>query len=68
MLRLPWAAAPYYIPIPEMVTLVKLTGQAAPHGESAKDVILEVLRRMLLGRRAAWARLLNDGGDGVACL
>ncbi len=54
----------YYIPYPKF-TLVKLTGKLRPM-VSAKDVILEVLRRMTV--KGGVGKIIEYGGDGVACL
>lgn len=54
----------YYIPYPKF-TLVKLTGSLRPM-VSAKDVILEVLRRMTV--KGGVGKIIEYGGEGVACL
>lgn len=54
----------YYIPYPKMV-LVRLTGALTP-GVSAKDIILEVLRRMTV--KGGVGKIIEYGGDGVATL
>ena len=54
----------YYIPCPKM-TLVRLTGQLRPM-VSAKDVILEVLRRMTV--KGGVGKIIEYGGPGVAAL
>ncbi len=53
----------YYIPYPKF-TLVKLTGALRPM-VSAKDVILEVLRRMTV--KGGVGKVIEYGGEGVAC-
>lgn len=54
----------YYIPYPS-VTLVKLTGRLAPM-VSAKDVILEVLRRLTV--KGGVGKIIEYGGEGVKTL
>ena len=54
----------YHIPMPK-VTLVRLTGQLQPW-VSAKDVILEVLRRLSV--KGGVGRVMEYGGPGVASL
>ncbi|MDR2686292.1 MAG: aconitate hydratase, partial [Oscillospiraceae bacterium] len=54
----------YHIPMPK-VTLVRLTGQLRPW-VSAKDVILEVLRRLTV--KGGVGRVIEYGGPGVAGL
>ncbi|MDR1409010.1 MAG: aconitate hydratase [Oscillospiraceae bacterium] len=54
----------YCIPMPK-VTLIKLTGRLSPW-VSAKDVILEVLRRLSV--KGGVGRVMEYGGDGVATL
>ncbi|MDR3344468.1 MAG: aconitate hydratase [Oscillospiraceae bacterium] len=54
----------YCIPMPK-VTLIKLTGKLEPR-VSAKDVILEVLRRLSV--KGGVGRVMEYGGDGVASL
>ncbi|MFO7696085.1 MAG: aconitate hydratase [Anaerolineae bacterium] len=58
------AGQPYYIPMPEVV-LVRLTGDMAPW-VSAKDVILEVLRRLTV--KGGVGRVFEYGGPGIANL
>jgi aconitate hydratase len=58
------AGQPYYIPMPQVV-LVHLTGELAPW-VSAKDVILEVLRRLSV--KGGVGRVLEYGGPGIANL
>ncbi len=52
---------PYYIPMPRMVK-VKLTGRLRPW-VSAKDIILEVLRRLTV--RGGVGRIVEYGGEGI---
>jgi len=57
----------YYIPMPTM-TRINLTGYLKPW-VSAKDVILEVLRRMTV--KGGVGKIIEYGGEGVkdpACL
>ena len=54
----------YHIPMP-LVTLVRLTGQLRPW-VSAKDVILEVLRRLSV--KGGVGRVIEYGGPGIAAL
>jgi len=54
----------YHIPMPK-VTLVRLTGQLQPW-VSAKDVILEVLRRLTV--KGGVGRVIEYGGPGIAGL
>lgn len=54
----------YCIPMPEVVN-IQLTGSLTPY-VSAKDVILEVLRR--LGVKGGVGRVMEYTGDGVATL
>ena len=54
----------YHIPMPK-VTLVRLTGQLQPW-VSAKDIILEVLRRLTV--KGGVGRVIEYGGPGVAGL
>ena len=54
----------YHIPMPK-VTLVRLTGQLQPW-VSAKDVILEILRRLSV--KGGVGRVMEYGGSGVAAL
>ena len=54
----------YYIPMPKMVR-VELTGKLAPF-VSAKDVILEVLRRMSV--KGGVGKIVEYGGEGVKTL
>ena len=54
----------YHIPMP-YVTLVRLTGQLQPW-VSAKDVILEVLRRLTV--KGGVGRVIEYGGPGIASL
>jgi aconitate hydratase len=58
------AGAPVYLPMPKIV-LVRLTG-ALPAWVSAKDVILELLRRLSV--KGGVGRILEFGGPGVATL
>ena len=51
----------YYIPYPK-ITLIKLSGALQPM-VSAKDVILEVLRRMTV--KGGVGKVIEYGGDGV---
>ncbi len=54
----------YYIPMPTM-TRINLTGYLKPWG-SAKDVILEVLRRMTV--KGGVGKIIEYGGEGVKTL
>lgn len=54
----------YYIPYPKMV-LVRLTGALTP-GVSAKDIILEVLRRVTV--KGGVGKIIEYGGEGVSTL
>lgn len=54
----------YYIPYPKMV-LVRLTGALTPC-VSAKDIILEVLRRMTV--KGGVGKIIEYGGEGVSTL
>ena len=54
----------YYITMPKMV-LVKLSGKLSPY-VSAKDVILEVLRRMSV--KGGVGKIIEYGGEGVKTL
>jgi aconitate hydratase len=58
------AGYPFHLPMPK-VTLVRLTGRL-PAWVSAKDVILEVLRRLTV--RGGVGRVMEYGGAGVATL
>jgi len=58
------AGYPFYVAMPK-VTLVKLTG-ALPAWVSAKDVILELLRRLTV--KGGVGRVMEYGGEGVAGL
>jgi len=58
------AGYPLYVTMPK-VTLVKLTG-ARPAWVSAKDVILELLRRLTV--KGGVGRVMEYGGEGVAAL
>jgi aconitate hydratase len=58
------AGMPFYLSMPK-VTLVRLTG-ALPDWVSAKDVILELLRRLTV--KGGVGRVMEYGGDGVARL
>jgi aconitate hydratase len=58
------AGYPFYLTMPK-VTLVRLTGRL-PDWVSAKDVILEVLRRLTV--RGGVGRVMEYGGAGVATL
>jgi aconitate hydratase len=58
------AAYPFYITMPR-ATLVRLTGELGPW-VSAKDVILEVLRRLSV--KGGVGRVMEYGGPGVASL
>ncbi|MEG2435377.1 MAG: aconitate hydratase [Ruthenibacterium sp.] len=54
----------YYIPYPQ-IALVRLTGKLSPM-VSAKDIILEVLRRMSV--KGGVGKIIEYGGDGIASL
>ncbi len=58
------AGYPFYLSMPR-VTLVKLTG-TLPAWVSAKDVILELLRRLTV--KGGVGRVMEYGGDGAASL
>ena len=58
------AGMPFYLAMPK-VTLVRLTG-SLPDWVSAKDVILELLRRLTV--KGGVGRVMEYGGDGVARL
>ncbi len=58
------AGYPFYLSMPR-VTLVKLTGVLSPW-VSAKDVILELLRRLTV--KGGVGRIMEYGGPGVATL
>ncbi|MBC7235234.1 MAG: aconitate hydratase [Chloroflexi bacterium] len=58
------AGAPFYVPMPRVV-LVWLTGALRPW-VSAKDVILELLRRLSV--KGGVGKVLEYGGPGVATL
>jgi len=58
------AGHPYYIPMPEVV-LVRLTGELPPW-VSAKDIILELLRRLSV--KGGVGRIFEYGGPGIANL
>jgi aconitate hydratase len=58
------AGYPFYLSMPKVV-LVKLTGRLSPW-VSAKDVILEVLRRLTV--KGGVGRVMEYGGEGVATL
>ena len=58
------AGMPFYLAMPK-VTLVRLTG-ALPDWVSAKDVILELLRRLTV--KGGVGRVMEYGGDGAAGL
>ena len=55
---------PYYIPMPRMV-LVRLSGRLQPW-VAAKDVILEVLRRLSV--KGGVGKIIEYGGEGVKTL
>ncbi len=55
---------PFYLPMPK-VLLVRLNGRLGPWG-AAKDIILEVLRRLTV--KGGVGKILEYGGDGVSCL
>jgi aconitate hydratase len=56
--------APYFVPMPQVVRVV-LTGQLRPW-VSAKDVILELLRRLTV--RGGFGKIFEYAGPGVATL
>lgn len=58
------AGEPFYVPMPRVV-LVRLTGALAPWA-SAKDVILELLRRLTV--KGGVGSVIEYGGPGVASL
>lgn len=58
------AGEPFYLPMPR-VCLVKLTGKLQPW-VSAKDVILEVLRRLSV--KGGVGKVMEYGGEGIASL
>ena len=58
------AGAPFYLPMPE-VMLVRLIGELPPW-VSAKDVILELLRRLSV--KGGVGKIIEYGGPGVATL
>jgi len=58
------AGYPFYLAMPR-VTLVRLTG-SLPGWVTAKDVILELLRRLTV--RGGLGRVMEYGGDGAASL
>ena len=58
------AGAPFYVPMPQIV-LLRLSGEL-PAWVSAKDVILELLRRLTV--KGGVGRILEYGGPGVASL
>ena len=58
------AGAPFYVPAPQVV-LVRLTG-SLPEWASAKDVILELLRRLSV--KGGVGKVMEYGGPGVASL
>lgn len=58
------AGHPFYVPMPEVV-LVRLTGELAPWA-SAKDVILELLRRLSV--KGGVGRIFEYGGPGISQL
>ncbi len=58
------AGAPFYVPMPRVI-LVWLTG-ALPPWVAAKDVILELLRRLTV--KGGVGQVLEYGGPGVATL
>ena len=60
----PWPGAPFYVPMPRVV-LVRLTG-ALPPWVAAKDVILELLRRLTV--KGGVGKVIEYGGPGVATL
>ena len=58
------AGSPFYVPMPKVV-LVRLTGQLQPW-VSAKDVILDLLRRLTV--KGGVGKVVEYGGPGVATL
>ena len=58
------AGAPFYLPMPRVV-LVRLSGALSPW-VSAKDVILELLRRMSV--KGGVGKVIEYGGEGVRAL
>jgi len=58
------AGQPFYLPMPKIV-LVRLVGRLQPW-VSAKDVILEVLRRMSV--KGGVGKIIEYGGEGVGSL
>jgi aconitate hydratase len=58
------AGLPFYLAMPK-VTLVRLTG-ALPDWVSAKDIILELLRRLTV--KGGVGRVMEYGGDGISNL
>jgi len=58
------AGAPFYVPMPQVMQ-VELTG-SLPDWASAKDVILELLRRLSV--KGGVGRILEYGGPGIAAL
>jgi aconitate hydratase len=58
------AGAPFYVPMPRVV-LVRLTGALQPW-VSAKDVILDLLRRLTV--KGGVGKVFEYGGPGVAAL
>ena len=58
------AGGPFYLAMPKVV-LVKLTGKLSPW-VSAKDVILELLRRLSV--KGGVGKIMEYGGDGVTSL
>jgi aconitate hydratase len=56
--------SPYYLPLPRVVQVV-LTGRLRPW-VAAKDVILELLRRLTV--RGGFGKIFEYGGPGVATL
>lgn len=55
------AGEPFYLPMPK-VCLIRLTGKLQPW-VSAKDVILEVLRRLTV--KGGVGKVMEYGGDGI---
>ncbi|NLD73377.1 MAG: aconitate hydratase [Chloroflexi bacterium] len=58
------AGAPFYVPMPRVVRVL-LTGKLSPW-VSAKDVILEMLRRLTV--KGGVGKVIEYTGPGVACL
>jgi len=58
------AGQPFYLPMPR-IAFVKLTGKLQPW-VSAKDIILEVLRRLTV--KGGVGRIIEYGGDGIGSL